>query len=430
MRREKKLWGQLAAEGYQIKGELLALLEQAEEEEACAFQEIDEIAAYNQLRLLQIFQEQGVTDFHLGGSTGYGYGDVGRETLERVFASYFGGEKALVRCQILSGTHALAVGLFGNLRPGEELVSAAGAPYDTLLKVIGLHGETGSLRENGVIYKEIPLKEGGKPDREALGRILSEKTGVVLIQRSKGYQWRPSLSLEEVRELIALVRQKAPQAICLVDNCYCEMVDTLEPGYAGADLVIGSLIKNPGGTLAPCGGYIVGRRDCVERAACRLAAPGLGADMGASLQFNRSAFQGLFQAPLIVAQAVKGARLAARVFARLGYETLPVAGEPSVDIVQAVKLEEEGKLIAFCQAIQKACPLDAGFVPEPDQLPGYDYPVIMAGGTFIQGSSIELSADGPLRPPYIAYLQGGIALGQIRLGVLLAAAAVEKNGKK
>lgn len=421
---ETKQWERLAAREYGAAEDALRLLREAEEAEAEAFREIDEISAYNQLRLLQIFQEQGVTDFHLGGSTGYGYGDVGRDALERVFAAYFGGEAALVRCQILSGTHALAVGLFGNLRAGDELISAAGTPYDTMLKVIGTHGEEGSLIDSGVSYKEAPLTGAGLPDRGAFGEMLSEKTKVVLIQRSKGYQWRPSLDIDEVKALIDITRERAPQAICLVDNCYCEMVDTIEPGYVGADLVIGSLIKNPGGTLAPCGGYIVGREDCVRRAALRLAAPGLGADMGASLQFNRGAFQGLFQAPLIVAQAVKGARLAARVFDRLGYEVLPPARGRNVDIVQAVKLEEEEKLIAFCQAIQKACPLDAGFVPEPDMLPGYDYPVIMAGGTFVQGSSIELSADGPLRPPYIAYLQGGIALGQIRLGVLLAAAGV------
>ncbi|MEA4892873.1 MAG: methionine gamma-lyase family protein [Peptococcaceae bacterium] len=424
-------WAQLAAEGYGADRELLTLIRQAEKEEEAAFREIDEISAYNQLRLLQIFQEQGVTDFHLGGSTGYGYGDVGREVLERVFAAYFGGEAALVRCQILSGTHALAAGLFGNLKRGDELVSAVGTPYDTMLKVIGLHQEEGSLTDSGVSYKEVPLTEEGRPDTRGLGRALGPKTKVVLIQRSKGYQWRASLALDEVKELIDVVRQTAPQALCLVDNCYCEMVDTLEPGYVGADLVIGSLIKNPGGTLAPCGGYIVGREEYVRRAACRLAAPGLGADLGASLQFNRSAFQGFFQSPLIVAQAVKGARLAARVFSKLGYEVLPSPKDRNADIVQAIKLGTEEKLLAFCRAIQKACPLDAGFVPEPDLLPGYDYPVIMAGGTFIQGSSIELSADGPLRPPYIVYLQGGIALGQIRLGVLLAAGGVSgKNTEK
>jgi cystathionine beta-lyase family protein involved in aluminum resistance len=395
-------------------------------EAACQDQlrQIEDNAEYNHIKLLNIFHKHQITDFHLNGSTGYGYGDVGRGTLEKVYADLFGGEAALVRSQIVSGTHALALALLGNLRPGQELISAAGKPYDTLQKVIGFHGEPGSLIDSGVLYKEIALTEYGMIDLDALLAAITPQTGMILFQRSKGYQWRPSITIEELTKVLQVIKKKHPEVICLVDNCYCELVQRVEPGEAGADLVVGSLIKNPGGALAQCGGYLVGKKAYIEKAACRLMAPGLGLDMGASQAFNRLTFQGLFQAPLIIQQALKGAVLAAEFFNRLGYPVLPLSNAPRCDIVQAIKLDQPEKLIAFCQGIQKACPLDSMYRPEPAQLPGYDYPVIMAGGTFIQGSSIELSADGPLRPPYIAYMQGGISFAQIKLGILLAAKEV------
>ncbi|MCL2121134.1 MAG: methionine gamma-lyase family protein [Clostridiales bacterium] len=432
-----RLRRQFLQEVYRIPPAYIALLDEAEYELREAFASVDERADYNQLRLLHCFQRNGVTDFHLNGSTGYGYGDTGREALEAVFAAYFCGEQALVRNQIVSGTHALALGLYGNLKSGDALISAAGQPYDTLQSIIGLHGEADSLLASGVTYREIPLKEEGAEGIIDLPRLLdavNEKTKLILLQRSKGYQWRPSLSLQELENVISALKAKKGDLLCLVDNCYCEMTETREPGDAGADLTIGSLIKNPGGTLAPCGGYIVGTRSCVEACVRRLYAPGLRSDMGATLEFNRLAFQGLSQAPQTVGQSMKGAMLAGAFFHRLGYAVMPPAVQTGsdetilgnrADIVQAVRLEEEAKLIRFCQGIQQACPVNAAFLPEPDRLPGYDCPIVMAGGGFIQGSSSELSADGPLRPPYIAYLQGGFSLAQIRLGLLLAAKALQ-----
>ena len=412
-------------ESYGVPEELSLLLEEVEYGLHDEFARIDDTADYLQIRLLRIFQEHGATDFHLHGSTGYGYGDAGRDVLEAVFADYFGCESALVRNQIISGTHAIALGLSGNLRPGGGLISALGQPYDTLRKVIGAKGEAGSLVDAGVDYREIPLTDTGKADIAALAEAVDGRTEAVFIQRSKGYQWRPSVTTAELKAMIAAVKRRKPEVACIVDNCYCEFADALEPGYAGADLVIGSLIKNPGGTLAPSGGYIAGKKHYVNACARRLSAPGLEEGTGASLGFNRPVFQGFFQAPMTVGQSLKGAALAAGFFQRLGYEVLPNAGAAErPDIVQAIKLGDEGKLIRFCRAIQRACPLDASFAPEPAMLPGYDCPVIMAGGGFIQGSSSELSADGPLRPPYIAYLQGGFSLAQIRLGLLLAAKAL------
>jgi cystathionine beta-lyase family protein involved in aluminum resistance len=411
---------------YSISEHLIELLEEAEIACESRFRQFDRQAEFQQIKLLKLFQDNQITDFHLHGSTGYGYGDVGRDALESIFAGFFGGEAALVRSQIVSGTHALALGLLGNLRHGQEMISAIGRPYDTMLKVIGLHGEKGSLIDSGIAYREVDLTPQGHIDLEALKRTLSPKTGLVLFQRSKGYQWRPSTTIDELTRAIRTVKEYDPDIICMVDNCYCEMIESLEPGEVGADLVAGSLIKNPGGGLARCGGYLAGKKEYISAAARRLTAPGLGQDIGASLEFNRTAYQGFFQAPLIVAQAVKGAELAAEFFTRLGYEVLPEPNLPRVDIVQAICLNHADKLISFCQGIQKACPLDSMFVPEPAMLPGYDHPVIMAGGTFIQGSSIELSADGPLREPYIAYMQGGLSLAQIKLGILLAAREISK----
>ena len=416
---------------YHIPQAYLTTLDAAEASLQGAFAEIDRRAALNQLRLLHIFQSRGVTDFHLNGSTGYGYGDSGREVLEQVFASYFGGEAALVRSQIQSGTHAIALGLYGNLKPGDELVCAAGPPYDTLQKVIGLHEEADSLIESGVSYREIPLASD-VDDRDVvdLPRLIDaidSRTKMVFIQRSKGYHWRPSVGIDELGSILSAIKAKRPDVVCLVDNCYCEMTETREPGELGADLVIGSLIKNPGGTLAPCGGYIVGKAPYVEACARRLSAPGLSPELGASLGFNRPAFQGLYQAPQVVSQSMKGAVLAGAFFAGLGYAVMPETSVDRADIVQAIRLGSEDKLLRFCRAIQKACPLDATFAPEPAMLPGYRHPVIMAGGGFIQGSSGELSADGPLRPPYDVFMQGGFSLAQIRLGLLLAATDLDAS---
>jgi len=434
----------LLKKAYHIPDELIDIAIDAERSLSGFFTKADEIADFNHLRLLHGFQSAGITDYHMMGSTGYGYGDTGREALETVYAAFFGCEKALVRSQIMSGTHALSLGLYGLLRPGDGLISAADPLYDTLATIIGL-GSRGegvaedTLLKSGVSYSEIPLKwqpgdavgydEGAVIDVERLIDAIQPETKMIFLQRSRGYDWRPALSIAELKRVISRVKEKREDLICLVDNCYCEMTDTLEPGAVGADLVIGSLIKNPGGTLAPCGGYIVGKKAYVDTCASRLLAPGLRSDMGASLGFTRPALQGLFQAPYTVAQAVKGAALAGEVFHRLGYEVLPranVIGSPfdRVDVVQSIRLGSEEKLIRFCQAIQRACPIDSMYRPEPSVLPGYDHEVIMAGGSFIQGSSSELSADGPLRPPYIAYLQGGFSLAQIRLGILLAADAV------
>ncbi len=415
---------------YQISDELIQIMGQAETACEERFKRFDAQAEYHQIKLLKLFQKHQITDYHLNGSTGYGYGDVGRDALEAIFADLFGGETALVRCQIVSGTHALALGLLGNLKSGQEMVSAIGRPYDTLQKVIGFHDEKGSLMDTGVSYQEIDLTSEDKIDLEALKHKLSKKTGLVLFQRSKGYQWRSSTTIAELKAAIQIVKDYDPKIVCMVDNCYCEMIEALEPGEVGADLTAGSLIKNPGGGLARCGGYLVGKKEYIAAAAWRLTAPGLGRDIGASQEFNRTAYQGLFQAPLIVGQAVKGAELAAEFFSRVGYEVLPKPNQPRVDIVQAICLNQPDKLISFCQGIQKACPLDAMFIPEPAMLPGYEHPVIMAGGTFIQGSSIELSADGPIRPPYIAYLQGGLSLAQIKLGILLAAQEISSIPSK
>lgn len=406
---------------YHIDEDLFYLLERSEERCQMHLMQIEEKAQNHQIRLLSLFQKHTITSYDLAGSTGYGYGDVGRDRLEEIFADYFGGEDALVRVQIISGTHAIALGLLGNLQSGQQLISATGRPYDTLEKVIGVHGEKSSLIDTGVSYEEVSLTQEEQIDIPALLKAIRPETALILFQRSKGYQWRRSIPIEEIRECIKAVKTLRPDILCMVDNCYCEMVEDFEPGQVGADLVAGSLIKNPGGALTPSGGYLVGTKQAIQGAANRLTAPGLGKDMGASLSFNRLAYQGLFQAPLITAQALKGAVLAADFFKSLGYDVLPDAEVSRVDIVQAIKVNTPEKVIAFCQGIQKASPLDAMFMPEPAKLPGYSHPVIMAGGTFVQGSSIELSADGPIRPPYIVYLQGGIALGQIKLGLLLAA---------
>lgn len=405
---------------YNIDKGLLESLLASEKECKDQLDSVNEIAGIAQLRVLRAFQKNNVSDFHLNGSTGYGYGDNGRDILEKVFASVFNTERALVRAQIISGTHAIALGLFGNLENGDELISVTGKPYDTLLKVIGLNGEKGSLVKDGVIYKEIPLKKGMIIDTESLLKNITSKTKILYFQRSRGYEWRPSFSIDDLARVITRVKELHPDLICMVDNCYGEFVEPLEPTDVGADLVAGSLIKNPGGGLALTGGYLAGKEEYINSAAVRLTAPGISSGMGASLNFNHSAFQGLFMAPLIVGESLKGALLAAVYFQRLGYKVLPLPKDHRTDIIQSISLGSRELMIAFCQGLQSACPLDSMAKPEPAFLPGYVSEVIMAGGTFIQGSSIELSADGPIRPPYNIYLQGGLSFSHIKIGLLMA----------
>ena len=411
---------------YKVNPKILDSLQQAAEYCKPMFQAVEDIAEYNQVKVLQAFQKNGVSDFHLQGSTGYGYGDSGRDTLESVYATAFKAERALVRSQIVSGTHAIAIALLGNLGPGDELISATGAPYDTLQKVIGYHDEPGSCRKLGVIYKEIALKDQDI-DLDALVNNITKKTRLILFQRSKGYEWRPSFTPQKLGRVIQEVKRHYPNVICLVDNCYGEFVDIAEPLEYGADLIAGSLIKNPGGGLALTGGYLAGKEEYILQAANRLTAPGIGLGVGASLNFNHLAFQGFFLAPSIVAEALKGAILGAIFFKLLGYSVLPQAEEPRTDIIQAIKLGDRDKMIAFCRGLQRACALDAHVTPEPALLPGYEDEVIMAGGTFIQGSSIEMSSDGPLRPPYNIYLQGGLSLAHVKVGLALAAEEILKQ---
>ncbi|MCL6612643.1 MAG: methionine gamma-lyase family protein [Peptococcaceae bacterium] len=388
---------------------------------------IEERALKNHARVLQAFHRVRVSDFHLKETTGYGYGDRGREALENVYADVFRAEAALVRGQIVSGTHAIALCLFGVLRPGDELLSVQGEPYDTLGEVIGIRGRAyGSLKELGVTYKQVEPLIGGGIDYGAVGQALGDRTRMVMLQRSRGYNWGPSLGIAEMREIIRYIKKRKPDAVIFVDNCYGEFVEEEEPIEAGADLAAGSLIKNPGGGLAPTGGYVVGKADYVEMAAHRWSAPGIGAEVGPSAGYQRLLFQGLFLAPHAVAEALKGAVFAARLFERLGFDVLPRYDEPRKDIVQAIRLGTPERMIAFCRGLQKASPVDSHVRPEANAMPGYGDPVVMAAGTFVQGASLELSADGPIRPPYAVYLQGGLSKEYVRLALLSAAREVLK----
>ena len=394
---------------------------------APAWAAADAIALANQARVLRACQAAGVAAYQFGGSTGYGYDDPGRDALAAVYAVAFGAESALVRPQIVSGTHAIACGLYGCLRPGDELLSAAGAPYDTLQTVIA--GAPGSLADFGVGYREVPLgPDGGVASPATVAAALGDSTRVVLIQRSRGYAQRPPLSVAAIAALIAAVKARRPDVICLVDNCYGEFVEILEPTHVGADLICGSLIKNPGGGLAPTGGYVAGRSELVDSAAGRLSAPGIAGEVGPTLGLTRLLLQGFFLAPHTVAQAVKGAHFTAALFAGLGLATEPAAGEPRTDLIQAVHLGSAAALVAFCEAVQKAGPVDAGARPVPERMPGYADPVVMAAGTFVQGASIELSADGPLRPPYTAFFQGGLTLEHVLIAALSAAWELDNRG--
>ncbi len=379
-----------------------------------------------QIKILDAFQKHQASDFHLNGSTGYGYGDTGRDILELIWADIFKAEKALVRSNIASGTHALALGLFGNLLPGDTFVSISGAPYDTLQTIIGHDREAGTLSELGVQHKVVELVDDDF-DFDGIAKTVTPDVKMVCIQRSRGYSWRKSLSISKIAKAIDFVKQIDSNIICFVDNCYGEFVELLEPLEVGADLIAGSLIKNPGGGWAPRGGYVAGRADLVDRAAVRLTAPGIAEDVGSALDFNRLAFQGLFMAPLIVEQAMKGAIFAAQLLSQLGYKVSPEADAPRTDIIQAIQLDEPDAVRHFCKGIQMASPLDAHVTPYDAELPGYDDPVIMAGGTFVQGSSIELSIDGPMREPYIVYMQGGLSVAHVIAGVVAAVGQMEQK---
>ena len=392
------------------------------------FVEIDNNAEYNQLKVVKAMQDNQVSEACLLGTTGYGYNDLGRDTLEAVYASLFHTEDALVRPQITCGTHALALALMSNLRPGDELLSPVGKPYDTLEEVIGIRETPGSLSEYGITYKQVDLLSDGSFDYENIKKAINEKTKLVTIQRSKGYQTRPTLSVARIGELIAFIKEIKPDVICMVDNCYGEFVEPIEPSDVGADMVVGSLIKNPGGGLAPIGGYIAGKKSCVENAAYRLTSPGLGKEVGASLGVLGSFYQGLFLAPTVTAGALKGAIFAANIYENLGFAVVPNGTESRHDIIQAVTFGNPEGVIAFCQGIQAAAPIDSHVTPEPWDMPGYDAPVIMAAGAFVSGSSIELSADGPIKPPYAVYFQGGLTWQHARFGILKSLQSLVNKG--
>lgn len=384
------------------------------------FAEIDRMAEFNQLKVLHAMQEAKVSSECFNYASGYGYSDFGRDTLEQVYANVFHTEDALVRPQITCGTHALALALSANLRPGDELLSIAGKPYDTLEEVIGIRPSTGSLAEYGITYRQVDLLQDGSFDYDKIREAINEKTKLVTIQRSKGYQTRPSFSVDQIGEGIAFVKKIKPELICMVDNCYGEFVEEKEPSDVGADMVVGSLIKNPGGGLAPIGGYIAGRKDLIEQCAYRLTSPGLGKEVGASLGVMQSFYQGLFLAPTVVAGALKGAVFAANIYEKLGYPVIPNGSEPRHDIIQAVTLGTPEGVIAFCQGIQAAAPVESYVTPVPWAMPGYGSEVIMAAGAFVQGSSIELSADGPIKPPYAVYFQGGLTWEHAKFGILMS----------
>ena len=392
------------------------------------FREFDETAEYNQLKVIRAMQENRVSEACFNYVSGYGYNDMGRDTLEAVYASAFHTESALVRPQITCGTHALALALSANLRPGDELLAPAGKPYDTLEEVIGIRPSKGSLAEYGVTYRQVDLLEDGYYDYPAIEKALNERTKVVAIQRSKGYQTRPSYSVEKIGELIAFIKERKPDVICMVDNCYGEFVERIEPSDVGADMTVGSLIKNPGGGLAPIGGYIAGREDLIENCAFRLTSPGLGKEVGASLGVMQSFYQGFFLAPTVVCGALKGAVFAANIYEKLGFPVVPDGSESRHDIIQAVTFGTPEGVTSFCRGIQAAAPVDSYVTPEPWAMPGYDSDVIMAAGAFVQGSSIELSADGPIKPPYAVYFQGGLTWNHAKYGILRSLQSLIDDG--
>ena len=409
------MYGQLG-----ICEKVLNFAKEVEESLKDRFADIDAVAEFNQIKVVKAMQDARVSDVHFAATTGYGYNDLGRDTLEEVYAKAFHGEDALVRPQLISGTHALTVAMSGNLRPGDEILSPVGKPYDTLEEVIGIRDSIGSLKEYGITYRQVDLLPDGGFDFENIKKAINEKTKLIEIQRSKGYDTRPTLSVTQIGELISIIKGINPDVICMVDNCYGEFVETIEPTDVGADMIVGSLIKNPGGGLAPIGGYIVGRKDCIERAAYRLTAPGLGKEVGATLGVSQSLYQGLFLSPTVVAGAVKGAIFAANIYEKLGFAVVPNSTESRHDIIQAITFGTPEGVIKFCEGIQAAAPVDSYVVPEPWAMPGYDSDVIMAAGAFVQGSSIELSADAPIKPPYAVYFQGGLTWYHAKLGILMS----------
>lgn len=411
-------------DNFGISDKTLKLVSEAEESIKEQFKHIENICEINQLRVMKAFADNRVSDSHFVATTGYGYDDLGRDTLDKVYADIMGAEDALVRHNFISGTHTISTALFAVLRPNDILVSITGKPYDTLEEVIGIQGEAGngSLKDFGVKYVQIDLKHDGTPDLEQIKFTLTHmNVKAVTIQRSKGYGWRPTYSAKDIGALIEFVKEISPETICIVDNCYGEFVETEEPTAYGADLIAGSLIKNPGGGLAPTGGYIAGKQKYVELCAYRLTSVGIGKEAGASLGFNRQMYQGLFMAPHVVSQALKAAVLCSAVFEKLGFEVDPKPNEIRHDIIQSIKFGDPDKVTAFCQGIQKGAPVDSFVTPEPWDMPGYSSQVIMAAGAFVQGASIELSADAPIKPPYIAYMQGGLTYESAKLGIMVAA---------
>lgn len=408
---------------------VMARMERAEQRVESAFRQIEKTIDLNQWKVIRAFQTHKVSDYHFASSTGYGYNDRGREVLDLVYADAMGAEAALVRPHFVSGTHTIGTALFGVLRPGEQLLYITGKPYDTLHKVIGKPGDgTGSLQDFGIGYGEVELLEDGSPDWSAITAAIQPNTKVIGIQRSRGYSWRPSFTIEQIGEMVRFVKEINPELIVFVDNCYGEFTEPQEPTQVGVDLIAGSLIKNPGGGIAPSGGYIAGRRDLVELAAYRLTAPGIGGEVGAMLGATRAMFQGLFLAPHLVGQAVKGSVFAAAIFEDLGFVSSPRWDAQRTDLIQAIRFTSAEHLITFVQGIQKASAVDSHVVPEPWDMPGYEHPVIMAAGTFIQGGSLELSADAPIREPFIAYMQGGLTYSHCKLGVLTAIQHMEDKG--
>ena len=399
-----------------------------EEELKDRFLSIDKTAECNQMKVLRAMQKNHLSEACFAPTTGYGYNDIGRETLEKIYADVFGTEDALVRPQITCGTHALALALMSQLRPGDELLSPVGKPYDTLEEVIGIRPSNGSLAEYGISYRQVDLLPDGEFDWDGIEQALNEKTKLVTIQRSKGYASRPTLSVKRIGELIHFIKERKPDVLCMVDNCYGEFVEIEEPSQVGADLIVGSLIKNPGGGLAPIGGYVAGRADLIENCAYRLTSPGLGKEVGATLGVTQSFYQGFFLAPTVVCGALKGAAFAANIYEALGYPVIPNGSESRHDIIQAVTLGSAEGVIAFCKGIQAAAPVDSYVSPEPWAMPGYDSDVIMAAGAFVQGSSIELSADGPVKPPYAVYFQGGLTWYHAKLGILKSLQSVIDAG--
>lgn len=419
----------LLTEKMGISPKVLDIVEEAEREVSAGFDKLDDIKSYNQYKVLEVLRECRLSDMHFAWNTGYGYDDVGRETLEKAYSKVFNTEDAIVRPLIVNGTHALTLTLTGILRPGDEIVYCTGAPYDTLEEVIGIRGEgKGSLKEFGVTYKQVELLKDGRIDLEGVKNVINDKTRMMCVQRATGYGWRKAITIPEIKEWAETVKSVNPDIICMTDNCYGEFMDVEEPTDAGVDVIAGSLIKNPGGGLALSGGYIAGRKDLIESISYRMTSPGIGKECGLTFGQSRSMFQGLFMAPSVVCGAVKGAVLCAKVFEKLGYEVCPASNDERSDIIQSVKLGSAEAVIAFCQGIQEAAPVDSHVVPEPWAMPGYSDPVIMAAGAFVQGSSIELSADAPIREPYIVYFQGGLTYEHSKFGVIKAVQSLYDKG--